>query len=94
MPSEVLIQMGILVLFMAIFYAIILIPEKKRKKKYKETLDNLAVNDKVITRGGIVAKVISIAEDELILESGPDRVRLKFTRQAISTVVAKKDDKE
>ncbi|GKX66033.1 preprotein translocase subunit YajC [Inconstantimicrobium mannanitabidum] len=94
MPSELLVQLLIIVAMMGIFYAIVLIPERKRKKKYKETLDSLSVNDKVVTRGGLVGKVINVTEDEVVLESGPDRVRLRFTKQAISTVVSKKEDKE
>lgn len=94
MPPELLVQLLIIVAMMGIFYAIILIPERKRKKKYKETLDSLSVNDKVVTRGGLVGKVINVAEDEIVLESGPDRVRLRFTKQAISSVVSKREDKE
>lgn len=94
MPPELLVQLLIIVAMMGIFYAIVLIPERKRKKKYKETLDSLSVNDKVVTRGGLVGKVINVTEDEVVLESGPDRVRLRFTKQAISTVVSKREDKE
>lgn len=94
MPPELLVQLLIIVAMMGIFYAIVLIPERKRKKKYKETLDSLSVNDKVVTRGGLVGKVINVTEDEIVLESGPDRVRLRFTKQAISSVVSKREDKE
>lgn len=73
------------IVFLVILYVIMILPETRRRKKYQSMLDNLKVNDKVVTRGGIVAKVISINDDknEVVLETGPDRVRMTFLRNAI-----------
>lgn len=81
--------------FLVILYVIMILPETRRRKKYQSMLDNLKVNDKVVTRGGIVAKVISINEDknEVVLETGPDRVRMTFLRNAIGSVTVESVDK-
>lgn len=83
------------IVFLVILYVIMILPETRRRKKYQSMLDNLKVNDKVVTRGGIVAKVISINEEknEVVLETGPDRVRMTFLRNAIGSVTVESVDK-
>lgn len=76
------------IVMLGIFYIIILVPERKRKKKYAAMLEGLRINDEILTIGGIVGKVIKIQDDFLILESGPDRVKFKIKRNAISSVLS------
>ena len=54
----------------AIMYFLLILPEKKRSKKYNNMLAELQVNDEVLTRGGIVGKIITIDEDQLVIQSG------------------------
>lgn len=83
------------VVFLVVLYVIMILPESKRRKKYQAMLDNLKVNDKVVTRGGIVAKIISIdnEKNEVVLETGPDRVRMTFLRNSIGSVTVESLDK-
>ncbi len=76
-----------LILMLGVFYLVIFIPESKRKKKYAALLNNLKVNDEVMTKGGIMGKIINIHDDYIILESGPDRSRIKLAKSGIGTVV-------
>jgi len=76
-----------LILMLAVFYLVIFIPENKRKKKYAALLNNLKVNDEVMTKGGIMGKIINIQDDYIILESGPDRARIKLAKSGIGTVI-------
>ena len=41
-----------------VFYFVLILPEKKRRKQYEEMLTNVKVNDEVMTRGGIIGKII------------------------------------
>ncbi|HEY8888757.1 MAG TPA: preprotein translocase subunit YajC [Clostridium sp.] len=75
-----------LILMLAVFYLVIFIPENKRKKKYAALLNNLKVNDEVLTKGGIMGKIINIQDEYIILESGPDRTRIKLSKSGIGTV--------
>ena len=50
-------------------------------------LNSLKVNDKVMTRGGVIGKIITLENDSIILESGPNKARLRFTKQAISNKI-------
>lgn len=76
-----------LILMLGVFYLVVFIPEKKRKKKYAALLNNLKVNDEVMTKGGIMGKIINIQEQFVILESGPDRSRIKMARNGIGSVI-------
>lgn len=70
-------------------YFLLILPEKKRNKKYNAMLSELQVNDEVLTRGGIVGKIITIDEDQLVIQSGPDRTRIRITKNAISQKITK-----
>jgi preprotein translocase subunit YajC len=50
-------------------------------------ISNLKVNDEVMTRGGIIGKIINIQDNYIILETGPDRVRIKLDKNGISNVL-------
>lgn len=74
-----------MILIFVIFYFMLIVPEKKRKKSYDEMLKALKVNDEVVTRGGVMGKIVNLQEDFVILESGPDRTRVKVSKQGIAT---------
>ena len=73
-----------LVAMFAIMYFLLILPEKKRTKKYNTMLSELKVNDQVLTRGGIVGKIITIEDDQMVIQSGTDRVRFRITKNAIA----------
>ncbi len=74
------------VVLVAVFYFFLIRPENKKKKKLQEMRDSLTVGDTVTTIGGIVGKVVHVSDDSVTFESGEDRVRIKVTKWAISTV--------
>ena len=61
----------------------------ERSKKYNNMLAELKVNDEVLTRGGIVGKIITIDEDQLVIQSGPDRVRIRVTKNSVAQKITK-----
>lgn len=87
-----LVQLLSLVVVFVVFYAFLIIPERKRKKQYQAMLNNLKVNDEIMSKGGIIGKVVNLQDDYIILESGPDRARLKLSREGIASVLNTKED--
>ena len=75
-----------MIFVLVLFYLMIFLPEKKRKKQYNSMLDTLKVNDEVMTKGGIIGRLVNIQEDYVILESGPDRARIKMNKFGIASV--------
>jgi len=78
-----------LVAMVAIFYFLLIRPQKKRQKAMQNMLDAMQVGDKVVTAGGIIGKVVSIKEDNVVIETGqgPDKTKIKFEKSAISKVL-------
>ena len=75
----------IVVLF-ALMYFLMIRPENKRKKKAQEMRDSLKKGDVITTIGGIVGKIVSVSNDTIVVETSEDRVRIEFTKWAVSTV--------
>jgi preprotein translocase subunit YajC len=75
------------ILMIGLFYLFIFLPESKRKKKYSSLISNLKVNDEIMTRGGIIGKLTNIQDKYVILETGPDRMRIKLDKNGISHVL-------
>ena len=73
------------VVLIVVFYFLLIRPENKKKKALNEMRDSLSVGDEVTTIGGIVGKVVHIKDDLVTIETSEDRVRIQFTRWAIST---------
>ncbi|MCT4621456.1 MAG: preprotein translocase subunit YajC [Marinisporobacter sp.] len=79
------------VIFIAIFYFLIIRPQKKREKQIKEMRDSLKVGDQISTIGGIFGKISKVKEDMITIEVGTDKTKLQIARWAIGNVI-KKDD--
>ncbi len=95
---SLVLPMVLLVVFM---YLIIYMPQKKQEKKDTSMRNSIEIGDEVTTIGGIIGRVSAIKEDTFVLETGADRVKIRFRRSAISSVekldmsgAAEKDKKE
>ena len=84
-----------------VFYGKIHQEQKKQQKKDTEMRNSIEIGDEVTTIGGIVGRVVAIKEDTIVLETGNDRVKIRFRRSAIGSVeklsmedVKEKDKKE
>ncbi|HJG87754.1 MAG TPA: preprotein translocase subunit YajC [Pseudoflavonifractor capillosus] len=74
-----------IVAMLAIFYFLLIRPENKKKKALAELRSSLAVGDLITTIGGIVGTICAVKEDTIVIETGADRVRIEFTKWAVST---------
>jgi preprotein translocase subunit YajC len=77
-----LVQMIPFVLILGIFYFIILLPSKRKQQKVQEFLDNLKVNDRIITTSGIYGQITKI-NDQSVQVQIADKVRVEVSRAAI-----------
>ena len=67
-------------------YFMIYRPQKKQEKKDAAMRAALEIGDQVTTIGGIVGRVVAIKDDTFVLETGADRVKIRFIKNAISSV--------
>ena len=75
-----------MVLTLGLMYFMIYRPQKKQQKKDTEMRNALDIGDEVTTIGGIVGRVVAIKDDTFVLETGADRVKIRFIKNAISSV--------
>ena len=74
-----------LVVMVAIFYFLLIRPENKKKKAVNEMRNSLKVGDEITTIGGIVGTICAVKDQTIVIETGADRVRIEFTKWAVST---------
>ena len=77
--------------YVAIFaalYFFLIRPNSKKKKEEAQLRNSLEIGDEITTIGGIMGRVVAIKDDEdaIIIETGSDRVKMKFKKWCISTV--------
>ena len=70
-------------LIIAVFYFILIRPQSKQKKKEEEMRNTIEVGDTIVTIGGIVGRVVSVKDDDIVIETGADRNKLKIKKWAI-----------
>jgi preprotein translocase subunit YajC len=81
-----------LVLIVAIFYFLLIVPQRREAKRHREMLEALKAGDEVVTAGGLKGEIIHLKEDEVTLKTGDSRViveRARIARQVTKTEAAR-----
>ena len=84
-----MVVMGVLVIGMMFFSSR---KNKKEKKQYEDMLQNLQIGDEVTTIGGIIGRIVSVKGETVLVETGRDKVKIRFLRSAIKSVDVKAED--
>lgn len=75
------------VVMIAMFYFLLIRPQKKEQKKMQAMLSEMAVGDAVVTTGGFYGIVIDITEDDVIVEFGNNKnCRIPMRKTAIAEI--------
>ncbi len=82
-----------IVVMIALFYFMLIRPQKKQQKAMKEMLDNLAVGDRIVTIGGIHGKIVKMKDDTIVLESGSgtEKSTLTVSRTSVANCLTIKE---
>ena len=70
-------------IFVALFM-FVLRPQKKKEKEAKQMQDSIQIGDEVVTIGGILGLVVRKGDDNIVIETGGDRSKLRVMLWAIS----------
>ena len=71
------------VLMFVVFYLFMIRPQMKKTKEEKKFREELKKGDKVVTIGGIHAKIAEVKETTLVVDTGEGQ-RLKIEKSAVS----------
>ncbi len=89
MPLEFgqqLIQNLPMIAIIVVFVLMTIIPQRKRSKEVKKMMEGMKRGDWVKTIGGLTGRIVTVSDEYVTLETGPQHVQLTFTRGAIASV--------
>lgn len=69
----------------AIFYVMLIRPQRKQQQRHRQLLASLQRGDRVVTSGGIVGEVVHLKDNEITVKSG--EARLVVMRDNIATIL-------
>lgn len=84
------------IVIIAIFYFLLIRPQRKKEKETQDMLSAIKVGDKITTIGGMVGVITKIKDEKVIFETGPKQEPHQITieRWAIKAVEKKISDDE
>ena len=84
---EFIVQFIPLILIFAVFYFLLIRPQQRRAKMHRDMVSAMQSGDKVITAGGLRAKVVKVVnETDVELEISPN-VNVVVLKATVSDVI-------
>ena len=80
MTQMILVTVGLC----AVMYFLMIRPESKRKKQEAKMRSELVVGDVIQTIGGIIGTICAVKDTSIVVETGADRVRIEFAKEAVA----------
>jgi preprotein translocase YajC subunit len=78
-------------LLFAAFYFILIRPQQKQRREIAQVQSTLAPGARVMTGSGLIATIVSVDDDEVVLEVSPG-VTNRYVRRAVMRVVPETTD--
>ncbi len=75
----------LMVVMVVAMYFLMIRPQKKKQKEEQNMRDAIMVGDEITTIGGIMGRVVTVKDDSIVIETGADKVKMRFQKWAIQT---------
>ncbi len=82
-----------ILLIFAIMYFLMIRPQQKKMKDHKVMVAALRRGDQVVTSGGMIGKVVKVADAEVEVELAPN-VKVRVVKNTIAQVMSKTEPAE
>ena len=92
--NNLIVTIVMLVAMFGFLYLFVIRPQKKQEKEAAAMRSSIQVGDEITTIGGIIGRVVSVKDETVLIETGRDRVKIRFLRNAIRSVDVKAEDAE
>ena len=86
--DQLFVQLMPLILIFAVFYFLLIRPQQKRVKEHKEMVSSIQRGDKILTSGGMRAKVVRVVNDSDIEAEISPGVNVTIIKSTVSEVVS------
>ena len=87
--NALLMQLPFFILIFAIFYLLLIRPQRKKMKEHQAMVEALRRGDQVITQGGVVGKLTKVREDGEVEIEIAEGVNVREIKNTIQTVLSK-----
>ncbi len=77
-----------MILIIVVFYFFMIRPQMKKAKDHKKYIEELKVNDKVVTNAGIHGRIVEINDTTFLIDVGSG-TKIRFDRSAIALDASK-----
>jgi preprotein translocase subunit YajC len=71
-----------ILMVVAIFYFLLILPQRRERKRHAEMLAALRPGDSVATAGGVIGEIVQLKDDQVTLKSGDARVVVEKSKIA------------
>ncbi|HVH52236.1 MAG TPA: preprotein translocase subunit YajC [Gaiellaceae bacterium] len=78
----------LIVIAFAFLYFVLIRPQKKRQVAAQRLLSSLAVDDEVVTSGGIYGTITELGDDDVKVRIAP-QIEVRVARRAIGAIIPK-----
>lgn len=83
-----LVQFAPLIFIFVIFYFLMIRPQQKRLRDHRSMIDAVKRGDTVVTGGGLIGKVVRVADDEVEVEVAAN-TRVRVVKATLTDVRGK-----
>jgi preprotein translocase subunit YajC len=87
--ASIFIQLIPFIAILAIMYFLVIRPQQQRLKAHQALLASIKRGDVVVTSGGIIGKVVKVAENDEVLIEIADDVRVRVVKGTIADLRSK-----
>ena len=80
-------QLIVLVAMFALLWLFFIMPQRRRAQAQRELLASVEVGDEILTVGGLIGRVRSAQDEELVLEIAPG-TQVRVARRSVAGVLS------
>lgn len=78
----------LLVILLGVFYALMILPQRKQQKARQLMREQLVPGAKILTHAGIFGEVVEVRDDVMVVKLAPD-VEVEMDTRAVLRIVEK-----
>ena len=82
---------GYMIIIFALFYVMVLLPQRRKEKERKKLIEETKTGDRVVFSGGIIGTVANVKNHTFVVKVG-DKVKMEILRGAVIRVLDKGEE--
>ena len=84
-------QLIVIVAMFALLWVFLIMPQRRRAQAQREVVESVEVGDEILTVGGLIGRISSAQDEELVLEIAPG-TQVRVARRSVAGVLSPADE--